>query len=364
MANDFYAPSGAPAFNAFGTSATIRAEFTALGAAFDKLPALAGNAFRLVQVNGAASGLQVVSDFTVAQLLAAVNGKFAAGSVALPGIAFAADTDTGWWSPSANVLSASTGGVERVRLGAAGEVNVGYGTGAAGLVTVRNDDPTQGAALVLQNRYSTGTVHKHGIILFDAWRDTALSSFVSAVWSEGTTAAGNYGDLLFGAMANGANNAYPTERLRLSGYTGAVTPGADNTQTLGIAGLRWNVVFAGTSTINTSDAREKTAVAALTAAEIAAAKALPAENGTFRFLDAVAAKGSAARRHAGLTVQRAIAVMTACGLDPMAYGFICHDTWAATATAPAGDRYGFRTDELLMFLARGFDARLAALEAR
>jgi hypothetical protein len=29
----------------------------------------------------------------------------------------------------------------------------------------------------------------------------------------------------------------------------------------------------------------------------------------------------------------------------------------------AGDAYGFRTDQLLLFIARGFDARLTALEA-
>jgi hypothetical protein len=75
-----------------------------------------------------------------------------------------------------------------------------------------------------------------------------------------------------------------------------------------------------------------------------------------------------------MTVQRAIQIMQAHDLEPFGYGFICHDQWQAepetlnegeefsTPGKDAGDRYGFRTDELLLFLACGFEARLAALE--
>lgn len=138
--------------------------------------------------------------------------------------------------------------------------------------------------------------------------------------------------------------------------SGVIAPNTDNTVALGGSSNRFSVVYAGTGAINTSDAREKTAVAPLTAAELAASVALAREVGTFRFLAAVAEKGGDARMHVGMTVQRAIEVMQAHGLDPMAYGFICHDEWP-------DDRYGFRPDELLLFLARGFDARLAALES-
>jgi hypothetical protein len=80
-------------------------------------------------------------------------------------------------------------------------------------------------------------------------------------------------------------------------------------------------------------------------------------------LDAVAKKGDEARSHIGLTVQRAIEIMQSHGLDPFAYGFICYDEWTADESREAGDRYGFRPDELLLFIARGIDARLSALEA-
>lgn len=171
--------------------------------------------------------------------------------------------------------------------------------------------------------------------------------------------------------------------------------GSDNTLNLGGASNRWAVVYAGTGTINTSDAREKTEVVEFGAAEIEASKRLSREIGMFKFLDAVREKGDAARTHVGMTVQRAMEIMSDCGLDPMAYGFICYDEWDAVPETThhdpavdavldsegnvvtpaiearnyvvpgraAGSRYGFRMDELLAFIARGIDARLAALEA-
>lgn len=167
-------------------------------------------------------------------------------------------------------------------------------------------------------------------------------------------------------------------------------PNPDNARTLGSASNRWSVVYAATGTINTSDERDKTAVSSMTASEIAAAKAIAAEVGTYRWLDSVQEKGDAARKHVGLGVQRAISIMQSHGLDPFAYGFICHDEWEAETDAwvetpavldedgkeveparrwlaraarPAGDRYGFRIEELSLFLARGFEARLSALES-
>lgn len=144
-----------------------------------------------------------------------------------------------------------------------------------------------------------------------------------------------------------------------------IEPMVDNTYSCGAAAHRWSTVYAGTGTINTSDAREKTTVTPLTDAELAAAKAFAVEIGTFQFLDAIALKGaSVARLHTGFTVQRAIEIMQAQGLDPMRYGFICYDQWGADGDQAAGDRYSFRFDELLLFIARGFDARLTALEAK
>ena len=171
-----------------------------------------------------------------------------------------------------------------------------------------------------------------------------------------------------------------------------VEPQTDNTYSLGSAGRRWSEVFAATAIINTSDARDKTEVRSLNDAELAASKSLAKEIGAFKFLSAVLLKGDAAREHIGMTVQRAIEIMQSHGLDAFNYGFICFDKWddqyvdvevpeeyvdeeGQTQTRPvktgekrlvlaAGEKYGFRTDQLLMFIARGFEARLAALESK
>lgn len=179
----------------------------------------------------------------------------------------------------------------------------------------------------------------------------------------------------------------------------ALAASVDNARTMGTAALRWSTVYAGTGTINTSDAREKTEVRVLTDGEISAARQLAQEIGAYKFLAAVTEKGTDAREHIGLTVQRAIEVLQANGLEPFNYGFICYDSWPqATVDHPAtyeqvpvtdadgnvigyengalikeawtevtqeeGDRYSFRTDELNLFIARGQAAYLAQLEAR
>lgn len=155
-------------------------------------------------------------------------------------------------------------------------------------------------------------------------------------------------------------------------------PVSDNSLSFGSASLRWSVIYAATGAINTSDARDKTEVAPLTAAELASAAELSSAIGTYQWLSSIAEKGEdKARHHAGLTVQNAIAILHTHGLDPFRYGFICYDKWDAVpeVTDPetgaviepardAGDRYSFRPDELNLFLARGFAARLDALENR
>lgn len=159
---------------------------------------------------------------------------------------------------------------------------------------------------------------------------------------------------------------------------GSITPGylSDNQQAVGAASSRWSVFYAGTGTINTSDAREKTPVRPLSAAELAAAIELGGEIGAYQWLAMVEAKGDAARQHIGLTVQRAIAILESHGLDPFAYGFVCYDEWdelpeirdeegeIVQQRRPAGDRYSFRMDELLAFIARGMAHRLDAVEQR
>lgn len=112
-------------------------------------------------------------------------------------------------------------------------------------------------------------------------------------------------------------------------YCTGFRPFDDGLTVLGAASRRWSAVYASTGTINTSDAREKTAVRTFTEAELEWAIALSEEIGAYQWLSAVEEKGNFARDHIGMTVQRAVELGESFGLDPYNYGFICFDQWDA-----------------------------------
>jgi hypothetical protein len=158
---------------------------------------------------------------------------------------------------------------------------------------------------------------------------------------------------------------------------GVITPLADNSVSFGTASNRWSTLYAGTSTINTSDAREKHWRGGLNAAEQAAGLEIVQELGFYQWQDAVALKGEdAARFHFGVRAQAVWRIMAKHGLvAPLKrsgkpghtpYAFLCYDEWQAegssegegkTITKPAGSRFGVRHDQLALFL-------IAALAAK
>jgi len=84
---------------------------------------------------------------------------------------------------------------------------------------------------------------------------------------------------------------------------GAVLPAVDDTHDLGSASFRWDDVFATNGVIQTSDAREKTALEEIPEGVKRAVRRIIAGIGAFRWRDSVAAKGPAARLHVGVTAQ-------------------------------------------------------------
>lgn len=133
-------------------------------------------------------------------------------------------------------------------------------------------------------------------------------------------------------------------------------PTTDNNVNLGAPSERWAVVYAGTGTINTSDAREKQQIRSLSDAENAVAVRLKSLIKAFKFNDAVQSKGDAARIHVGVIAQEVIAAFEAEGLDANRYAIVCYDEWDAeldedgNEVRPAGNRYGVRYEELLAFI--------------
>jgi hypothetical protein len=102
-------------------------------------------------------------------------------------------------------------------------------------------------------------------------------------------------------------------------------PMTDNNKFLGAGGQRWSQLYAGTSTISTSDENEKTDIRPLTDKEIAVAKTLKPLVCAYRWKDAVASKSDSARIHVGVIAQRVEEAFASEGLDARHYGMFCED---------------------------------------
>jgi len=107
---------------------------------------------------------------------------------------------------------------------------------------------------------------------------------------------------------------------------GNFIPAFDNSYSnLGTSNRRWVRVYAGDSTINTSDENLKQDITTLTTAEMNAAKRLSKLFVTYKWKKSVSEKGDKARTHTGIIAQRVKAEMVAAGLDPTKYSFYCED---------------------------------------
>jgi hypothetical protein len=165
---------------------------------------------------------------------------------------------------------------------------------------------------------------------FEGWDGTGwrIGAMISSLCIAATPSDTDFESLLeFRAVAGGSGTASLVAQMGHSGITfyGLVKPATDNNRNLGEASFRWATVFAGTGTINTSDATEKTALRALTDAEKRAIRAIVSGVGVYRWLSSVEEKGDAAREHIGVTAQAVEAAFAAEGLDARRYGLFCVD---------------------------------------
>lgn len=172
-------------------------------------------------------------------------------------------------------------------------------------------------------------------------------------------------DMVLSMDLTGSGTFSSMLHLRNTGIYSHVT----ETMSVGRPSELMTTVYAKTGTINTSDGRLKTEVRPFTADELSAAKELASKIGVFQWLSSIQEKGAAARQHIGMHVQTAMEVMVKYRLNPYEFGFICYDSWGdefddeGVQIRKAGDLYSFRMDQLNLFIVRGLDQRLSALEA-
>lgn len=145
---------------------------------------------------------------------------------------------------------------------------------------------------------------------------------------------------------------------RVSVATSQFGPLNDNGYNLGSLALRWQTVYAGTGTIQTSDKEEKQDIENLSDVELAVAKKIKVLVKKYRFKDAVKNKPNA-RIHVGFIAQDVIDAFLSEGLDPFIYGIVCNDEWyekdgevliEPEIGAVKRSRLGIRYDELFAFL--------------
>nr|WP_313470876.1 tail fiber domain-containing protein [Stenotrophomonas geniculata] len=380
-------------------------------------------------------GTPASTDNVMTRTAAGADGNFALGNLAgIAGAAVATDQSVylgsgGWASYSLTAAGRSLSGV-------AGTANTFPYFSAANVVTLGAVGATGLSSLAAANqvagRTAIGAADASNVVDLTSNQNVGgLKTFTTvSIWNLGTSAgsieystpggfpgiAFKVGDYTGSAFARsdfrsgsgllrlgpGTTTAAPTVFLDVVSGTG-LRCSSSNVWALGGAANLWTTVYATNSTINTSDARLKTEPRHLKDAEFKAASAIARLPAVWRWLSRVHGdencdpEGMAARKHFGPTVQAAMAVMEAHGLDPFAYSFICYDEWEAepatydeegnelTPAREAGDRYSFRKEELLCgmvsALAREIDdvkaenaelrgqltelaARLAALEAK
>ena len=234
--------------------------------------------------------------------------------------------DGTWAAPSVGLTSFNT------RTGPAITLTSGDVTGALGFTPVAS-----GGAL---GTPSSGNLANCSFPTLN--QNTTGSAATAANLSGGTLTTSSY-TLVSSSSLVAIGNTSGTYGVFVNGSS-AFAPNVDNTMTCGSSGFRWTTVYATTGTINTSDANQKTEIADLTAAELAVARRIKGLFKTFKFKDAVAAKGAGARKHIGVMAQDVQAAFAAEGLDANEYGVFCSDTIDDVTTL------GVRYEELLAFV--------------
>ena len=167
------------------------------------------------------------------------------GAAATPSITFTGDLNTGFWSPSADALAASTAGGERLRITSAGLVGIGTSSPGAGLHIATAGQTTSAldtsGSLNLLVSDTGASAGNGGSIVFGF---NSGSGRFASIKGQVITGAGNSTGHLTFSTRNATSDATLTERLRITN-DGLV--GIGSTTALG---YKLNVYESGTGMIN------------------------------------------------------------------------------------------------------------------
>ena len=192
-------------------------------------------------------------------------------------------------------------------------------------------------------------------------KDSTSSAVLINFYSDPTASTSDGKIQVFGGSAVENEGTLRIDALNVT-VTNTLRPVTDNTSSLGTAGQKWTEVFAVNGSINTSDEREKTEFRSISDSERLVAQEIRSLIGAFKWNDAVADKGDDSRIHFGVPAQKVKLAFERQGLDGFKYGLLCYDEWPEMNEVtdsdgniiqehvPAGNRYGIRYEELIMFI--------------
>jgi hypothetical protein len=276
------------------------------------LPSVAGTANQVLQTNG--------------------SGVLSWASVGVGTVTSVSGTGT----VSGLSLSGTVTSSGNLTLGGAISLVFGDVTSALGYVPYPNTNPS-------------GFVNSSGSVAFAT---SAGSASTATNLSGGTLTTSSY--LLSSSSSLVAIGNSSGQGVFVNG-SGSFSSSVDNTMSCGTSGFRWTTVYATTGTINTSDANQKQQIQNLTDVELAVATELKSKVKTFKFNDAVTAKGLNARKHVGWIAQDVQTAFANHGLNANDYGLFCSDEIDGKI------QLGVRYEELLTFISAAEDQKMTAL---
>jgi hypothetical protein len=252
-------------------------------------------------------------------------------------------------SGSGTVTSVSgTGTVSGLSL--SGTVTTSGNLTLGGTLSLTSGDITSGLGFTpYSNTNPSGFVTSSGSVAFAT---SAGSASTATNLSGGTLTTSSYSLLSSSSLVAIGNSS--GQGVFVNG-SGSFSSSIDNTMSCGTSGFRWTTVYATTGTINTSDANQKQQIEKLTDVEFAVANELKSKIKTFKFNEAVAAKGSNARKHVGWIAQDVQTTFANHGLNANDYGMFCSDEIDGKI------QLGVRYEELLTFISAAEDQKMTSL---